>query len=262
MAREQIRSGSSLWFGYNPVVGWLMEVSPRSAAILREVRDGFEPEAWKAGFTGHTGLTLEARRRLAAHGLQAEALSGEIVAAYYAEQLDAARGLSYPYLRVKLVDGDEAYLVSLALGSGPAQMLAQKLLAVTPGERVRLMAFGKIDNGYANHAVSLKNGQGHEIRGPGGLFREAETLVQDEIAALHAQGLDSREQVAGTRARVKLAFHRRLIEDRIAPAFAAWADRRNGAGEPAGQALASGDDPHAEAGAASAFDDAADGVPF
>ncbi|MDN7999989.1 hypothetical protein QZN00_22880 [Burkholderia multivorans] len=259
MAREQIRPGSSLWFGYNPVVGWLMEVTPRSAATLREVRGGFDPDAWKAGFTGHAGLTLEARRQLAAHGLQPEALSGEIVAAYYAEQQDAARGLSYPYLRVKLVDGGEAYLVSLGLGTGPAQMLAQKLLAVMPGERVRLTAFGKIENGYANHAVSLKNGQGHEIRGPGGLFRNAETLVQDEIAALHAQGLDSREQVAEARARVKLAFHRRLIEDHIAPSFEAFG---NGAGEPGERGPASGDDPDVEAGAAAGFDDAADGVPF
>ncbi|MBB2984651.1 hypothetical protein [Paraburkholderia tropica] len=259
MAREQIRSGSSLWFGYNPVVGWLMEATPHSAAILREVRDGFDPDAWKAGFTGHAGLTLEARRRLAAHGLQAEALSGEIVAAYYAEQQDAARGLSYPYLRVKLVDGDEAYLVSLGLGTGPAQMLAQKLLAVTPGERVRLTAFGKIENGYANHAVSLKNGQGHEIRGPGGLFRNTETLVQDEIAALHAQGLDSRERVTEARARVKLTFHRRLIEDHIAPSFAAFG---NGTSGSAGQVSASGGDPHAEAGTAPGFDDVADGVPF
>jgi hypothetical protein len=259
MAREQLRSGSSLWFGYNPVVGWLMEATPRSAAILLDVRDSFDPDAWKAGFTGHAGLTLEARRQLAAHGLQPEALYGEIVAAYYAEQQDAARGLSYPYLRVKLVDGNEAYLVSFGLGTGPAQMLVQKLLAVMPGERVRLTAFGKIENGYANHAVSLKNGQGHEIRGPGGLFRNAETLVQDEIAALHAQGLDSRQQVAEARARVKLAFHRRLIEDHIAPSFAAFS---NGASESAGQVPASGDDLHAEADAASGFDDAADGVPF
>ncbi|RQU79331.1 hypothetical protein DF141_06475 [Burkholderia cenocepacia] len=236
-----------------------MEASPRSAVILREVRNGFDPDAWKAGFTGHAGLTFEARRRLAAQGLQPEALSGEIVAAYYAEQQDAARGLSYPYLRVKLVDGNEAYLVSLGLGTGPAQMLVQKLLAVMPGERVRLTAFGKIENGYANHAVSLRNAERNEIRGPGGLFRIAETLAQEKIAVLHEQGLDSREQVAQARAHVKLEFHRRLIEDRIAPSFAAFG---NGAGESAGPEPASGDDPDAEAGAASGFDEAADGVPF
>lgn len=260
MAREQIRQRGALWFGYNPVVGWLMEATPQSVAILREVRDGFDPDAWRAGFTGHTGLTLEARRQLAARGLQSEALSGEIVAAYYAEQQDVARGQSYPYLRVKLVDGDEAYLVSLGLGSGPAQMLVQKLLGVTPGDRVRLTAFGKIENGYANHAVSLRDAQGHEIRGPGGLFRVAETLVQDKIAVLRGQGLDSRELIAQARAQVKLEFHRRLIDDQIAPSFAGYS---SGAGE--SMPPAPGDELHADAtdaDPATGFDDAADGVPF
>lgn len=256
MAREQIRQGGALWFGYNPVVGWLMEATPQSAAILREVRDGFDPDAWKAGFTGYTGLTVEVRRQLVARGLRSEALSGEIVAAYYAEQQDAARGQSYPYLRVKLVDGDEAYLVSLGLGTGPAQMLVQKLLGVMPGDRVRLTAFGKIENGYANHAVSLRDAQGQEIRGPGGLFRTAETLVQDKLAVLRGQGLDSRELVAQTRAQVKLEFHRRLIDDQIAPAFAGYSS-----GASASVPLVPGE-PHGDVDAAVGFDDAADGVPF
>ncbi|WP_454872535.1 hypothetical protein [Paraburkholderia xenovorans] len=259
MAREQIRQRGALWFGYNPVVGWLMEATPQCTAVLREVRDSFDPDAWKAGFTGHTGLTLEARRQLAARGLQSEALSGEIVAAYYAEQQDAARGQSYPYLRVKLVDGDEAYLVSLGLGSGPAQMLVQKLLGVMPGDRVRLTAFGKIENGYANHAVSLRDAQGQEIRGPGGLFRTAETLVQDKIAVLRGQGLDSRELIAQARAQVKLEFHRRLIDDRIAPSFAGYG------GDSESTSAASDSEPHADAAGANSaagFDDAADGVPF
>ncbi|PLZ00423.1 hypothetical protein CY652_21395 [Burkholderia sp. WAC0059] len=257
MAREQIRQRGALWFGYNPVVGWLMEATPQSTAILREVRDGFDPDAWKAGFTGDTGLTLEARRQLAARGLRSEALSGEIVAAYYAEQQDVVRGQSYAYLRVKLVDGDEAYLVSLGLGTGPAQMLAQKLLGVTPGDRVRLTAFGKIENGYANHAVSLRDAQGQEIRGPGGLFRIAESLVQDKIAVLRGQGLDSRELVAQTRAQVKLEFHRRLIDDRIAPSFAGYSSGASASVPPA-----PGDGLHADADPAAGFDDAADGVPF
>ncbi|SDE09115.1 hypothetical protein [Paraburkholderia lycopersici] len=256
MAREQIKPRGALWFGYNPVVGWLMEATPQSTAILREVRDGFEPDAWKAGFTGYTGLTLEARRQLTARGLQSEALSGEIVAAYYAEQSDAARGLSYPYLRVKLVDGGEAYLVSLGLNTGPGQMLTQKLLGVTPGDHVRLTVFGKIENGYANHAASLRDRQGHEIRGPGGLFRVAETLVQDKITALREQGLDSRELVAQTRAQVKLEFHRRLIEDQIAPSFAAYG---NGPSE----SMSTPDDAsRVDTNPASGFDDASDGVPF
>ncbi|WP_155638974.1 hypothetical protein [Burkholderia multivorans] len=259
MTREQIKPRGALWFGYNQVVGWLMEASPDSTAVLREIRDGFDPEVWKAGFTGHTGLTIEARRRLAARGLQAEALSGKIVSAYYAEQEDGARGLIYPYLRVKLVDGDEAYLVSLRLGTGPAQMLAQKLLRVKPGEHVRLTAFGKIEEGYANHAVSLKNAGGHEIRGPGGLFREAEMLVQGKIADLHEQGLDSRDAVAEARMQVKADFHRRLIEERIAPVFAAYG---NGIDESGGQEPASSGHPHTEPGPAGGFDDAADGVPF
>jgi hypothetical protein len=260
MAREQIKPRGALWFGYNPVVGWLMEATPQSAAILRQVREGFDPEVWKAGFTGYTGLTLAARRRLTAHGLQAEALSGEIVAAYFAEQPDTARGQAYPWLRVKLVDGDEAYLVSLGLGTGPGQMLAQKLLSVKPGERVWLTAFGKIEDGYANHAVSLRNAGGHEIRGPGGLFREAEMLVQDRLASLHEQGADSREAVAQARAQVKLGFHRRLIEERIAPVFAAYANEH--AQRVAGSESGSTDDAHAELGPDSGFDDVADGVPF
>jgi hypothetical protein len=258
MAREQLKPRRALWFGYNPVVGWLMEVTPESTAILREVRSSFDPEVWKAGFTGYTGLTLEARRKLAARGLQAEALTGDVVAAYYAEQCDDAHGQIYPYLRVKLTDGTESYLVSLGLGSGPGQMLVQKLLSVRPGERVRLTAFGKLEEGYANHAVSLKNAGGHEIRGPGGLFREVEMLAQCRITDLHEQGLDSREAVVQTRAQVKTEFHRRLIEERIAPVFAAWANERVGqVGEAEAPAEAG-----TETDPASAFDDDSDGVPF
>ncbi|PRZ56016.1 hypothetical protein BX589_102217 [Paraburkholderia fungorum] len=262
MAREQLKPRGALWFGYNPVVGWLMEATPESAAILREVRSSFDPDAWKAGFTGYTGLTLEARRRLATHGLQAEALTGDLVAAYYAEQHDEARGLTWPYLRVKLVDGNEAYLVSLGLGTGPGQMLAQKLLGVKPGERVRLTVFGKLEDGYANHAVSLKNASGHEIRGPGGLFREAEMLVQGRIADLHEQGIDSREATAQARAQVKTEFHRRLIEERIAPVFAAYANER---AELAAESASDGEVPidgRPEPDPVGGFDDVADGVPF
>lgn len=266
MAREQINGRSALCFGYNPVTGWLIESTPENTAILREVREGFDQDEWKRGFTGNTGLTAEARKALAARGVKSEALSGEIVAAYYAEQRDEARGQTYHTLRVKLVDNNEAYLVSLGLGTGPGQMLVQKLLSVEPGERVRLTVFGTVANGYANHAVSLKDADGNEIRGPGGLFREAETLVQQKIAVLAQQGLDSREVTGQARAQVKREFHQELLEGRIQPVFDAWNEARNEARKN-GTALSGGEPVAAtqtgsEYGGDGGFEEMEDDVPF
>lgn len=258
MAREQTDHRQSTRFGYNPVVGWLMESSPENVAALREVREQFDTEEWKRGFTGSGGLTGEARKLLEARGVKGEVLSGRIVAAYYAEQRDEARNQAYPFLRVKFVDENESYLVSLGLNTGPGQMLVQKLLAVEPGTQIRLAVFGTLRDGYANHAVSLKDAEGNEIRGPGGLFKEAETLAQQKIAVLQQQGLSSREVIAQARAQVKLDFHRQLLLEKVEPVFKA-AQANQDSAPPTGDSHAQ-DAGDAPVGAADGFED--DGVPF
>ncbi|QVN18984.1 hypothetical protein [Burkholderia pyrrocinia] len=267
MAREQVTSRQALRFGYNPVTGWLMELNDRTKAALDEVRKQFDEDDWKHGFTGNRGVTTEARRMLEERGVAGERLTGRIVAAYYAESQDEVRKLTYPYVRVKLVDGAEGYLVSFGLHTGPARMLIQKLLAVKPGQVVTLAAFGKLnDEGYANHAASLKDEAGEEIKGPGGLFKAAEAVAQEKIAALKAQGMDDRELIARARAQAYLEFHRQLLEDSVMPAFKAYADNARAEAGPA-------QDPPPELEAATAkdgyayggdggFDEMPDDVPF
>ncbi|KVU84288.1 hypothetical protein WK76_25025 [Burkholderia ubonensis] len=234
-----------------------MELNERTKAALDEVRQHFDEEDWKHGFTGHRGVTAEARRMLEERGVTGERLTGKIVAAYYAETQDEVRKLTYPYVRVKLTDSAEAYLVSFGLHTGPARMLIQKLTSVKPGQVVTLTAFGTLnDDGYANHAVSLKDEAGEEIKGPGGLFRAAEADAQEKISALKAQGTDDRELISRARAQAYLEFHRKLLEESVMPPFEAYAANKQTEAELPTAPV------HEGYGRDGGFDEMADDVPF
>lgn len=224
MARTSNNGGNrSIPFSYNPVLGWLLESSNEINATLKGIRSKFDQDAWKKGFTGNGGLTAEARKAAREAGLADERLDGEIVAAYYSEGKDEAQGLVFPRIRVKIVDGDESYLVTFGLNTRQGQMLVRKLMNVNPGDYVKLVAFGSIgDSGYADHSVSLKSGAGSEIKGPEGLTAEAAALAQAKVDALKDTVGDDKELINKARAKVFTDFHKKLLDEKIAPKFEAY----------------------------------------
>lgn len=222
MARTSNNGGNrAIPFAYNPVLGWLLESGQDNDAKLGVIRKQFPEEDWKKGYTGNGGTTAAARKAAREAGLKDETLSGAIVAAYFAES--ESNGVKYQRIRVKIVDGDEAYLVSFRLDTRQGQLLVQKLISVVPGDHVTLTAFGSVgDNGYANHAISLKDGAGKEIKGPEGLFKEANTIAQAKVEALKDAVGDDKKVINAARAKVFLDFHKDLLDTKVAPKFDAF----------------------------------------
>ncbi|WP_321967043.1 hypothetical protein [Burkholderia cepacia] len=256
MARTSNNGGNrSVFFSFNPVLGWLYESSAENDAKLAEIRAKFDPDEWKKGFTGNSGLTADARKAARELGLKDERLSGDIVAAYYSEGKDEQRKIVFPRIRVKIVDAeaDESYLVTLPLTRRNGQMLVQKLIAVEPGEHVTLTAFSTLsDNGYANDTVSLKDGNGKEIKGPEGLFKQANDVANDKVAKLDSEDKEDREIVGRTRSKAFFSFHKKLLDEQVAPKFEAY-----------GKTDTAADDKAASSGApAGGFDSMDDEIPF
>lgn len=225
MARISNNGGNrSVNFSYNPVLGYLIESNDANNAKLADIRKKFADEVWKKGFTGNGGVTAEARKAAREVELKEERLSGEIVAAYYSEGKDESRGLIFPRIRVKIVDGDESYLITFRIDTRQGQMLVRKLINVNPGDFVKLAAFGSIgSNGYADHSISLKNGAGAEIKAPEGLTAEAAAIAQAAVDQLKGTPVGNDKQVVNkARNTVFADFHKKILDEQIAPKFEAF----------------------------------------
>lgn len=213
------QSGNAINVSFNSILGQMFLGS--DAAIVNA-------EIGKAGpgqsFSGNTGFSADARKAIQkAGGTLVNSVSGILRGANL--RIIESAGKSYPYLSVRLQDGDETIFVSLNLSTSGAQILARKLANAQPGVQTELSVFSTLqkregaDRAYAETNAML-NQNGVKIEGA----TAASTfvpLVNAAIEKLKAAEVDDAAVLRAKRSSVAVNWHAEFLESTVGPKFAA-----------------------------------------
>lgn len=154
---------------YSTIVGGFYAHTEKLEKAIETARSNVGDDVWKKGFSGKDveGATFAATNELNAADIKPVKVEGELKNVRFVENKDNS-GNIYPKLRVDIQNGEDELLLSLDLKSDVAQRLISKLDNCKPGDHVKVSAWAtpieKGDRTFINHAVSLKDNNGQEVK--------------------------------------------------------------------------------------------------
>lgn len=204
---------------YSAFLGMSYVSNPANEAILKLCRESVGETEWKRGFKGSRGdsASAVARARLKEDGIVPVTVSGILRGARVIER--EVNGRKSPYLNVSLLDETEGerYYISVDLNQDAAQMLARKLVNATPGVLTAISLFGTYepkpgqDRTYANHAASVRQGDGEVVGvNPREVLGARTRQVED---SLKAAGISDKETINAAKDKSRLDYHLALMVD-------------------------------------------------
>lgn len=244
--------GNAINVSFNTILGSLF-LGSDATAVAAEI--GKAPKG--TSFTGNSGFTADARKALRTQGVGLVNSVSGILRDAKLRMIESA-GKEYPYLQVRLQDGQETIFVSLNLSVAGAQVLARKLANAKPGVETELSVFSTYqkregaERAYAETNAFLKQ-DGAEVKGA----TAADSFVPSVNAAIQKlkdAGIDDKTILNQKRRVVAAEWHADLLEKTVGPKFAS--------AKPASDTSASTPEPTLPATSGAGFDYFEDDIPF
>lgn len=203
---------------YSTIVGGFYAHNENLEKAINIARSNVGDDVWKKGFSGKdtAGATMAALTEFKEAGIDPVHVEGELKKVSFVENKDNA-GNTYPKLRVDIQNGDEDMVLSLDLKSDVAQRLIVKLDNCQPGDHVKLAAWAspveKGDRTFINHAASIKNGAGEEVKAnpnfSSGLKQQTEALEN----TLKSAGINDNKVINAAKTNKRIEAHKEKLLD-------------------------------------------------
>jgi hypothetical protein len=203
---------------YSAFLGMLYVSNDQTEAAIAAIKGQIGEEVVKQGFVGLTpdSASGRARNTLRDQGIAPVALIGELRTVRLVKR-ETSAGVERQYLNLGVRDADGRYFLSVDLSSKSTQMLVRKLANAVPGVETKVSMFatygkkpGK-DRAYADHGVSLIQGDAGEIKG---IDPQVELSPRREAALEQLRKIPGVAQAVlnAQAASIELDFHRELLE--------------------------------------------------
>lgn len=198
---------------YSTIVGGFYAHNERLERAIGIARSNVGDDVWKKGFSGKDaeGATAAATTELNAAGITPVNVEGELKNVNFVENKDNS-GNVYPKLQVDIQNGEDKILLSLDLKSDVAQRLIAKLDNCQPGDHVKLSAWAtpveKGDRTFINHAVSVRNNQGSEIKADPSFSQDIKSQTDNLENTLKAAGINDSKVISAAKTNKRIEAHK------------------------------------------------------
>lgn len=203
---------------YSTITGGFYAHNEELEKAIQNARTSVGDDVWKKGFSGKDvgGATMAAMAELGMAGISPVQVEGELKNVSFVENKDGAGNL-YPKLRVDVANGDDLMLLSLDLKSDVAQRLIAKLDNCNPGDHVKVQAWvspvTKGDRTFINHAASVKDGNGQEIKANSDFSSGIKQQTDSLESTLKAAGINDVKVINAAKTNKRIEAHKEKLLD-------------------------------------------------
>lgn len=203
---------------YSTIVGDFFVNTPELGEAVGKARAKVGDDVWKKGFSADDpkGATAAAVAELKSAGIKPVRVEGTVNNVSYGENTDGS-GNVYPKLKVDIQNNDRELLVSLDLKSDVAQRMIAKLDGVNSGDSVKISAWAspveKGERTFINHAVSIKNQNGEEIKVNPAFSESVKSQTQALEANLKNVGVQDKSVINTARNTKRIEIHKAKLQD-------------------------------------------------
>lgn len=201
---------------YSTIAGGFYARTQELEKAIFDAKAKVGDDVWKKGFSGKdsAGATMAAITELSVSGISPVHVEGELKNVSFVENKDNAGNL-YPKLQVDVANGENVMLLSLDLKSDVAQRLIAKLENCKPGDFVKVQAWAtpvvKGDRTYINHAASIKDSNGQEIKAnpdfSGAIKQQTDSLE----STLKAAGINDVKVINAAKTNKRIEAHKEKL---------------------------------------------------
>ncbi len=201
---------------YSTIVGGFYTHTETLDKAIGTARSNVGDDVWKKGFSGKDseGATAAAVNELKGAGIEPVKVEGELKNVSFVENKDSS-GNVYPKLRVDIANGEDVMLLSLDLKSDVAQRLIAKLDSCQPGDHLKVSAWAspveRGDRTFINHAVSIKNGQGVEVKANPDFSSNIKNQTETLENTLKMAGVNDAKVISAAKTNKRIEAHKEKL---------------------------------------------------
>jgi len=201
---------------YSTIAGGFYAHTENLEKAVSVARANVGDDVWKKGFSGKdsAGATVAVMSELNDAGIAPVKVEGELKNVSFVENKDNS-GNVYPKLRVDIANGKDVMLLSLDLKSDVAQRLIAKLDNCQPGDHVKVAAWAspveKGERTFINHAASVKNGQGEEVKTNPEFISELKAQTETLENTLKAAGVNDSKVISAAKTNKRIEAHKEKL---------------------------------------------------
>lgn len=201
---------------YSTIGGNFYSRTPLLEEAIDNAKAKVGDDTWKKGYSANApdGATAAIKTELKAAGIEPVQVEGVITNVSYVENTDGAGNL-YPKLRLDVENNDDKLVLSVDLKSDVAQKLISKLDNCNRGDQVKISAWpttiDKDGRTFINHAVSMKNSEGVEVKANPNFAAELKQKSEGVETTLKAAGIDDKKVINNAKTSKRIQEHKDLL---------------------------------------------------